>query len=281
LRCGTADASWAVVRPAPIPLALLLAGLLTVPVTAAAQQDERPKTGKIDGVERERDRADRTSDDDEGGFFAFEFIGNVFGGLFGTPRGPALGYLRHPYARTETGTAFVRDSAMAGYRHNTVTGVYFDDARSTLRAGIITFETVNSDVALGFEYAGFTEPLADETDRLHLGRAGIAGIGGGAHSLFRFGAGLRLLVLDDGDAAGGWDVELGTLVFPKRPLSVGVTFRGGQLWWDEDSKSWLGDLNVTAGIHTGPAELQIGWRWVAIEHVPSFGGPTIGLRFWF
>jgi hypothetical protein len=271
------------VRPASIHLALLLAALLAVPATAGAQQEDRPKTGKVEGVAREGERSEEAAA--EGGegalHFFFDFLGALFTPLLQDIEGPAMGYLRYPHDPRGTATAWVVDSAMFGFERDNLSIAYYDDARATLQGLIIASDGTGSRSVVGLEYVAFREELADRTDWLHLGRLGIGyAVGGGPHHLVRLGAGIRPMYLSGGDFNLGWDLELGGLIFPVRPLSVSASFRGGQMSWDLDARSWMGDVTVTAGVHTGRVELQVGWRWIGIGSAPGIGGPTIGVRTW-
>lgn len=256
----------------------MLCAALAAPL-AAQEQDDKPKTGKIDGVEREADESRRERHG--GGFFLLHVAGDVFGFFARTPTEPGQGYQRFPWAGDDD-EPFVRRHVDHGRRFHTLSFTGFDDAASTLNAGTFAFQTTNAIGQLEIEFSRYAEPKATETDHLHLFRAGMAALPPlGRNGFLRIGGGFRGLVLDDGRAAGGPELEIGGQFFPARPFGVSVSLRGALLGWEGGSSFVMAENVTTGSVFMDQVEFLGGWRWTKIENVPAFGGPTVGLRVWF
>lgn len=148
----------------------------------------------------------------------------------------------------------------------------------------MAWEGARGPVGFSIEYDSFRESTATETDRLHLARLGLSGLARLNHStLLRTGLGLRAMVLDDGRVALGPEIDVGTQVFPLRPLAFDGTFRVAGL--TGAGASWLGtvliEASTGAGVLVGRVELRAGLRWLVIGHATTLAGPTLGARIWF
>jgi len=244
---------------------------------ALAQSD----SGKIRGVEREAREARRNGghehgDDDDGGFGVFTVLHVVFG----YPREPGQGYDAYPYRHP--GEPFVRDSVLTGRRFFTLSGQYFADDESTLKGGQINFEGTTGMWTWGVEYTQFVEPLANRTDRLYTGQAMIGIVPSlGRGGFMRVGIGARGLLTDQGDAAGGPELELGAQLLPHRPFGINALGRVALMSWDNNSPFLFADVQVGASVFLGPVELQAGYRRMQFGAATAFNGPTLGMRFWF
>jgi hypothetical protein len=246
----------------------------------ALAQDDQPKTGKIGNVEREAREARRDGghhgDDDDGGGGAFAFLHVVFG----YPREPGQGYEPYPYRHADQ--PFVHDSVLTGRRFWTVSGQYFADDESTLRGGQFAFEGANGLFTYGIETTQFIERLAGETDRLFTARVMVGVLPPlGRIGFVRVGLAARGLVTDQGDAAGGPELELGVQLFPRRPFGLDATGRGAFMSWDHNSYFFMSDLQLGGSVFLGPLEMRAGYRRMQVGSATAFNGPTLGLRVWF
>jgi hypothetical protein len=272
------------------PFALLALLAAAVPAALHAQSDTASK-GKIHDVERSADNAtkgdrhrhghdDDAGDDDGGGFFS-SFI---FQMLFYVPRDTGQGYLKYPYARSDGPSPFVLQDVYRGRSFGTFSGSYFRDGTSTLRGANFSIEWVGGALQRELDYTFYREPTPSGTDYLHLFRVGVAGLPpAGDIGYFRIGLGLQALVLDDGDAAAGPELELGMQLFPARPLGIGGTARLAPLTWEGGPVFGTGfvDLAGHGSVFLGRAELMLGWRWTRVGVGAPFSGPTAGMKVWF
>ncbi len=288
-------------RLALLALMACLAGTLEAR-TLAAQGSDRPSRGKIDEVERAsgshdrgRDR-DHDSDDGDGGggaWVLFRIIGHlvcgcgeprgrdsVTGELLPPPRGQ--GYLPYPYADRRARETFVLEDVTRGRRFGTFAGSYFRDDVSTLRAGAAQLETANGEIYGSLEYVYHREPKANETDYLHLWRAGVGVIPRlGRLGYFKVGVAARGVVLDNGQHATGPELELGAKIFPQRPWALAATGRVAALSWDHESYFAYQEWSAAASVFVGRVELEGGAHWTRLGTAPAFYGPTLGARIWF
>ncbi|MEK6767349.1 MAG: hypothetical protein AABY85_00015 [Gemmatimonadota bacterium] len=287
-------------RLAVLALAASLLGAM-LPATLRAQNGERPRRGKVDEVERSRDRDSRgrngnrgnDDDGDGGGWFIFRIIGHLICGCGDSdshqadppePRAPTTGqgYLPHPYADRRARETFVLREVREGRTFGSVSGAYFRDDVSTLRAGHFALDGASGAAYGSLEYDYHREPKANETDYLHLWRAGVGAMPRlGRIGYLRVGVAARGVVLDDGDGAAGPELELGAKIFPLRPWAVSATGRVATLSWD--GQSWFGfsQWAATASVFAGPVEIEGGAHWTRIGSAPAFYGPTLGARIWF
>lgn len=278
---GTTDAKAAGMKTLTAFAILALAGAGLGTRSALAQND-RPESGKIGNVEREAREArhhgghDGDHDDDDGGWGIFTVIHVIFG----YPREPGQGYDAWPYRHRHE--PFVRDSVRRGRQFFTIAGQYFADDESTLKSGQVSFEGTNGMWTYGVEYTQFVEPLADRTDHLSTGQAMIGVVPSLGHNGFmRIGIAARGLLTDQGDAAGGPELELGAQVFPHRPFGVNALGRVALMSWNEHSSFLFTDLQLGGSVFLGPVELMAGYRRMQIGGATAFNGPTLGLRLWF
>lgn len=264
------------------PVLTVAAFLLLLGAGPLAAQDPStpPARGKIDGVEREADTGGAASADDDGGSF-LDFAWDVLGFLGRAAKGHGQGYQRYPWAGPDSDPFVLRDVAQ-GRRFYTLSAAGFDDAGSTTTGRIMAFEMTKSEIQLELEYVGLRERTQTDVDRLHLLRAGLSVVPRtGANGFVRLGAAGRSIILDDGRAAGGPELEIGGQYFPARPLGIDVRLRGALLAWDAGSAFTMLESITTASVFVGRVEVVGGWRWTKIEAVPAFGGPTVGVRLWF
>jgi hypothetical protein len=271
------------------PLAALALAVLVGAATPAAlfAQQDQPSGGKIGDVERSADSArgrrdrgrDRHGDHDDG--FGPRIFLHV---LFWVPRDTGQGYLDYPYQGSGRPATFVRRNVWEGRAFGTFTAAYFSDASSTLRAGQFAIEWTGGAWERQLDYTFYREPLAGRTDYLHLLRFGMAGLPPlGEVGYLRIGFGVQTVILDDGDAAVGPQLELGAQLFPASPLGVGATMRLAPLTWEGGPVFGTGfvDLMGHGSVFLGPAELMVGWRWTRVGVGSPFSGPTAGVKFWF
>ena len=284
-------------RLADLALASLLLGA-ALPSELAAQS-ERPRRGKIDEVERSRERdrgrnQGRSADDDGdgGGWFIFRMIGSLICGCGGDPHGAppheprapvtGQGYLPYPYADRRALETFVLADVREGRGFGTVSGTYFRDDASTLRAGRVVVEAAHGAAYGSLEYDYHREVKANEIDYLHLWRAGVGGLPRlGRIGYLRIGVAAQGVVLDDGDNAAGPELELGAKIFPRRPWGLSATGRVATLSWDGDSWFGFAQWSATASVFTGRVEIEGGAHWTRIGTSPAFYGPAVGARVWF
>jgi hypothetical protein len=198
--------------------------------------------------------------------------------------GASQGCLDYPYADRRPLEHFVLRDVRTHQRFGSLTGWHFRDGGSTLSGTHVAWEGARSPVGFSLEYDSFREPTATETDRLHLARLGLSELARLSHSaLLRTGLGFRAMVLDDGRVALGPEIDVGTQVFPLRPLAFDGTFRVAGL--TGAGASWLGtvliEASTGAGVLVGRVELRAGLRWLVIGYATTLAGPTLGTRIWF
>lgn len=265
----------------PTTLTLLALAFAAGPV--AAQTEGAPQRGKIDGVEREKDK-DRGSSGDDcncGPSWWLETTGEALVHLF-SPRGSGRAFQRYPWAGGDTVPAFTVRHDSTGRRFGAVSAAYFADAGSTLKGGRFAFEGGAALAYFSLELNSYLEPLASETDHLHSWRAGIGVLPRiGPNGLLRLGVAARGIILDDGTSSGGPELELGTQLFPRRPFGVSINGRLSAQQWSSGGTFAFRELNTTGSVFVGRVEIQAGWHWVKIGGAPAFGGPTMGTRVWF
>ncbi len=260
---------------------LACAAALAAPL--AAQEDERPRRGKIDEVEREA-----SGESDSWGIFQFLYdAGRVVAHLvpwLTEDLGPGQGYLAYPYQDPRALEHFVLTDVRSHRGFGNLSGWYYRDDGSTLRGAHFAYEGARSVVGVSVEYDYFREPKLAETDYLHLGRLGVGGVTRLSHAAFlRSGLALRGMALDDGRLALGPEFEIGAQFFPLRPLAFDGTFRIAGL--SGASASWLGtvlvDASAGAGVLVGRVEVRGGYRTLVIGSGTTLAGPTLGARIWF
>jgi hypothetical protein len=265
----------------------------------AAQGSDRPSRGKIDEVERASGGHDRgrssDSDDGEGGggWFLFRLIGHLFCGCNGEhPPAPATGapaptphgqgYLPYPYAAPRARETFVLADVTRRRAFGSFAGSYFRDDVSTLRAGAAALEAAHGMLYSSLEYVYHREPKANETDYLHLWRAGLGAMPRlGRVGYLKIGLAARGVVLDNGRSATGPELELGAKVFPQRPWAVAATGRVAALSWDHESTFAYQEWSAAASVFVGRVEIEGGAHWTRLGIAPAFYGPTLGARVWF
>lgn len=251
------------------------------PLPAAAQQD-RPRRGKIDEVERAAD-----DEEDVGGIFSFldgvvRFLIHVVPWV--ESQGAGQGYLAYPYAERRAVERFLLRGVRRDRTFNRVAGSYFRDEGSSLRGAHFAYEGAVDILGFGAEYDYFREPKTTETDYLHLGRLGFFGLAPLAQAGYlKVGLALRGLVLDDGRSAFGPEFELGAQLFPARPVALDGSVRLAGL--TGAAASWFGtalaDVNLGGGILVGRIELRGDYRWIVIGDAATLAGPRLGARVWF
>lgn len=264
---------------------LILALLAGAPPTLAAQQeDEPPRRGKIDQVEEDADG------DDEGVPWALRLIwesGKLLYHLatfIANDKGPGQGYVDYPYGDPRALEHFVLKGVVAHRGYSTLAGSHYADLGSTLTGYHFAWERVRSVVSLNAEFDTFSEPTATDEDRLAFLRVGAAGLARLSHAaVFRSGLAVRMMVLDDGRAALGPELELGVQAFPLRPLAFDGTFRVAGL--SGAGASWFGTAllegSVGVGVLFGRVEARAGYRTLMIGPSTTLAGPTLGARIWF
>jgi len=275
--------------------------LWLVPVRVDAQSggDSRPARGKVDGVEREARHSGHDHDDDDdcndcdGGFGEAIFVG-LFHALFGGGKGamgaaddailPGQGYLAYPYAEPGNRETFVLDRVATGLSFTTFSGTYFNDRAvgGTLEAGQLTLEGASDQLLGSLEYTMYREPTQTDTDYLHLIRAGVGGVPRlGRLGFARILVAGRGVILDNGRAAFGPELELGVQAFPVRPWGVSANARGALVKWNGGDWAGFTDLTANGSVFFGRVELMAGWRYTKIGSAEAFNGPTASLRLWF
>ena len=283
-----------------VPLALAMLVVLAPPPGLRAQDEHH---GKIDDVEHSADNATKGKDhhdhddhDDDGGGFFFGILRFFFhhghraqqAAVSDTttppPEPPGQGYLAYPYARPRELSSFVLQNVTAGREFGNVSATYFRDDGSTLRSGQFALDAAYGNVLLTAEYDYYREPLAEETDYLHLGRIGVDGVGRvGDIGYFKAGLGLQMAFTDNGHEAGGPELDAGLQLFPIRPIGVGGTARFAALTWHGGPLFGTGfaDLTGIGSVFIGRVELQAGYRWTRVGVGAPFHGPIFGMRVWF
>ena len=267
-------------------LALTLIVTASSVVPLLAQDDSRPRRGKIDGVEREHDKGSKSGDSDNTDCDCAWWIeiGDGIVHLF-TPRGVGRGYRAYPYSyhdSVESDSPFlVRHTR--GRSFGTLSLSVFDDAGSTLSSARLAFEGAAALAYWSLEVSAYREPLLTHTDYLYAYRIGLGIMPRpGPRTMLRLGVAARGITLDDGSTAAGPELELGAQLLPRRPFGVSVIGRLAALDW-EDGGDMMGlrELNTTGSIFVGRLEVQAGWHWMKIGGAPAFGGPMLGSRIWF
>ena len=202
---------------------------------------------------------------------------------------PGQGYDDYPYAGADDDPSFVRSNVMHRRAFGAVTGQYFSDAGSDMKAGRFGIEGARGIVRGALEYGFYTEPTVGSRDQLHnvrlgvglqprLGDIGYLVVGIGARGIsVNSGAGIPA------QNAGGIDGELGVQLLPRKPFGINVTGRIASMQWEGSTDHFaLRELNTTGSVFMNRVELQAGWHWLKIgSSNPAFGGPVAGLRIWF
>ena len=282
-------------RPRLVPLGLaplaLVALLGLVHPARLLAQDQHPSSGKIGDVERSADNAKKKgsdhADDDEGGFFGGSvrfFLRAMWHAAVYVPRDTGQGYIAYPYAGPLDGATFVVRDVFRGRTFGNISAAYFKDAGSTLSGVHFAVEWVGGMLDRVIEYSHFTEPTAEGTDRLSMLHVGVAALPPiGDLGYLRIGAAFQSIFTDQGDAAMGPELVLGTQLFPKRPFGVDVTARLAALTWGGGPEHGTGfvDLIAHGSVFLGRTELQAGYRWTRVGVGAPFSGPTLGMRLWF
>jgi len=265
--------------------ALLLVAALTIaaPWPLHAQEEERPRRGKIDKVEDEASGEDDVP-------WVLRVIWDTgraiwhLAAFMAHDRGPGQGYLDYPYSDRRALDHFVLSDVTAHRGYGSLSAAYYLDAGSTLRGTHVAWDGARGIVAFNAEIDAFREPTASDVDHLTLVRVGAAGLARLSHAtLFRSGLGVRVMVLDDGSLALGPEFEAGLQTFPLRPLAFDGTFRVAGL--SGAGASWFGTAllegSAGAGVLLGRVELRAGYRALVIGHATTLAGPTLGARIWF
>jgi len=265
--------------------ALLFVAALAIaaPWPLRAQEEERPRRGKIDKVE------DEASGEEDVPWVlrAIWDTGRVLWHLAtfaAKDRGPGQGYLAYPYSDRRALEHFVLSDVTAHRGYGSLSAAYYHDAGSTLRGAHGAWEGARGIVAFNAEIDAFREPTTDHVDRLTLVRVGATGLARLSHAtIFRSGLGMRAMVLDDGSLALGPEFEMGVQVFPLRPLAFDGTFRVAGL--SGAGASWFGTAllegSAGAGVLLGRVEVRAGYRTLVIGHATTLAGPLLGARIWF
>jgi hypothetical protein len=277
------------------PLALF-ALLGTAAPAALAAQDEGK--GKIDDVEHSAQNTPRSGhhddDDDGGGGFLVGMLRFIFhaqhhaqrtaGDSAAAPEPPGQGYLKYPWARPLGPERFVLRDVTTGRDFGNVSAAYFIDDQSSLRAAQFTLEGAYDAAHIAFEYAFYREPTASGIDYLHLARVGVSGLPRiGDLGYVKLGVGLQGLYLDDGDAAGGPELEAGVQLFPARPFGLDANARAAAMTWKDGPLFSFGFVDLRAGgsLFVGRVELRAGYQWTRVGVGSPFRGPQLGMRVWF
>jgi len=253
------------------------------PQPGSAQEEERPRRGKIDEVEDESSGSDDVP-------WVVDLIfdtGRVLWHLvtfLANDQGPGQGYLSYPYSDVRALEHFVLSDVKAHRGYGFVSAGYYDDAGSTLSGTHLEWEGARGILAFNAGVDAFREPTATEVDHLTLLRAGATGLARLSHAtLFRTGLGIRAMVLDDGSVALGPELELGVQAFPLRPLAIDGTFRVAGL--SGAGAAWFGtallEASAGAGALLGRVEVRAGYRAIVIGQATTLAGPTLGARIWF
>ena len=266
------------------PLLILALLSLAAPTLAAQQEEQPPRRGKIDQVEEDADG------DDEDVPWALRLIwesGKLLYHLatfIANDKGPGQGYVDYPYADPRALEHFVLKDVVTHRGYSTLSGSYYADVGSTLTGYRVAWDRVRSVVSLNAEFDTFKEPTATDVDHLAMLRVGAAGLARLSHAaVFRSGLGVRVMVLDDGRAALGPELELGIQAFPLRPVAFDGTFRVAGL--SGAGASWFGTAllegSIGAGVLVGRVEARAGFRTLVIGSSTTLAGPTLGARIWF
>jgi hypothetical protein len=279
------------------PLAALALLLAAAPSRLAAQDDQ--SKGKIDDVEHSASKTPRQGDgyrdDDEGGGFVFGLLRFFFQShprvvvvagdtVAPPPEPPGQGYLAYPWARPVGDERFVLHRVTTGQDFGNVSGTYFIDDQSSLRSAQLTLEGAYDMADITLAYSFYREPRPEGTDYLHLARIGVAALPPiGDVGWVKLGVGLQGLYLDNGDAAGGPELEAGIQLFPVRPFGLGANARVAPMTWKDGPLFSFGfvDLQANGSLFIGRVELQAGYQWTRVGVGSPFRGPTAGLRVWF
>lgn len=283
-------------KPATVvPLALLALLLAAAPRGLAAQDDSK---GKIEDVEHSAQNTPRSGhhDDDDGGGFFVGVLRLIFhphhahpaagdsAAVPEPPEPPGQGYLKYPWAGPFGTERFVLQNVTTGRDFGNVSAAYFMDDQSSLRAGQLTLEGAYDAAHIALEYAFYREPTASGTDYLHLARIGVSGLPRiGDLGYLKLGVGLQGLYLDDGDAAGGPELEAGVQLFPARPFGLDANARAAAMTWKDGPLFSFGFVDLRAGgsLFIGRVELRAGYQWTRVGVGSPFRGPQLGMRVWF
>ena len=184
-----------------------------------AQEEERPRRGKIDKVEDEASGVDDAP-------WILRVIwdtGRVIWHLatfMAKDSGPGQGYLDYPYSDNRALDHFVLSDVTAHRGYGTLSAAYYLDAGSTLRGAHVAWEGARGIVAFNAEVDAFRGPTVNDVHYLPLVRVAAPRLARLSHAtLLRSGLGVRAMVLDDGNVALGPEFEFGIQVFPLRPLA--------------------------------------------------------------
>lgn len=169
-----------------------------------------------------------------------------------------------------------------GRRFGNLSVSLFNDASTSLTATMFAFEGANAALRYTLELGLYREAKTTETDHLTDFRAGL----GVALPLGRTGylpleVGARAVCLDTGHCAGGADFEIGTRLFPGRPLGLSGALRIGGMSWSGGSSFLLTESNAAASLFLGRMEVSAGWHWLKLGSATAFAGPTFTTRLWF
>lgn len=260
-------------------LVLVLLGLLVSPLAA---QEEHPSKGKIDDVEHSADDAKKKGT----GLWFVDMIGDGFHGFWHVftyvPTQPGQGYQAYPYAAPGD-ERFVIRSTTAGRTFASVSGAYFADQESSLRAGNFSFEWAGGMLLRSMDYSYYREPRPDGTDHLHLFHVGVAAAPPvGQVGYVKIGLGFQSVFLDTGDAAFGPSLDFGAQLFPRPPFGLAFNGRLAPMTWVGGPIYGVGfaEFAGTGSVFVGRIEIQAGYRWTRIGLGVPFRGPTLGLRAW-
>ncbi len=286
-------------RPSTLaPLAAFALLLAAAPCRLAAQDDQGK--GKIDDVEHSASHTPRSGggdrDDDGGGFFfgmlhflfhAHHHAPPVAGDTIVAPEPPeppGQGYLKYPWGRPIGEERFVLQNVSTGRDFGSFSGAYFIDDQSSLRSAQFTLEGTYDKANITLAYSFYREPRPDQTDYLHLARIGVAYLPPiGDVGYFKLGLGLQGLYLDNGDAAGGPELEAGLQLFPVRPFGLSANARVAPMTWKDGPVFSFGfvDLQASGSLFIGRVELLGGYQWTRVGVGTPFRGPMMGMRVWF
>jgi hypothetical protein len=271
------------------PLALIALLGLARPARLVAQ-DPQPSTGKIGDVERSADNAkkqgsDHADDDGDDGLGGFRFfVHAVWHAFVYVPRDTGQGYLSYPYATSAVGPTFVVREVASGRTFANLSATYFHDAGSTLSGMHFSVEWVGGMFGRTIEYSHFTEATGAGTDHLsmvHVGFAALPPVGDLGY--LKVGLAFQGVFTDQGDAAVGPELVLGTQLLPKRPFGIAASVRLAPLTWGGGPAFGTGFVDLMAGgsVFLGRTEVQAGYRWTRVGVGSPFSGPTLGVRAWF
>ncbi len=193
-------------------------------------------------------------------------------------------YLEYPYAAGGelSGSTFVQSDAPGRRGYGTLSGQFFGDRESEVRAGRASLQGAYRLFHGEFTYAQYVEPIAGGTDRLQTwhATAGVQPRLGDRASLL-VAAGVRGVDVRGGGDAYGPEAELGLRVLPLRPIGINLNGRLASLSWTGDDYFTFRDVDATGSVFVGRIELQAGWHYMKVGSAPAFTGPVAGVRVWF